>query len=176
MWIQAYLYKLLLCFVLVIVNETSISYALKCDRTPEGIIASRSPSDGRFKLRILGEPDRYIPGENYTSKRVHIYRFTLRNAMILLFVSTVSLEGILRASHGLTHKFTGFFIAAERDNVDSKAPTPKYEDEAVGNFHIVMSAISKFSEKCRNLVTHTSPFPKSDVPVINIVPGVEIDM
>lgn len=70
----------------------------------------------------------------------------------------------MRASHGLTHKFTGFFITAERDISDAKA---KYEDEAsAGKFHIVMGAISKFSEKCRNVVQHTSPFPKSDVPVI----------
>lgn len=78
----------------------------------------------------------------------------------------VSLEGILRASHGLTHKFTGFFITAEQDGSDARTPPQKYEDDsAMGKFHIVMNAISKFSEKCRNLVTHTSSFPKSDVPV-----------
>jgi spondin-1 len=67
MWIKAYLSKLLLCFVLIS-HEIQISTSSKCDRTPEGILASRTPSDGRFKLRILGDPDRYIPGENYTSK------------------------------------------------------------------------------------------------------------
>lgn len=67
MWIQAFLSKLLLCFVIVI-DGIQDSDAVKCDRTPEGTSALRSPSDGRFKLRILGEPDRFIPGENYTSK------------------------------------------------------------------------------------------------------------
>jgi hypothetical protein len=45
-----------------------LALATKCDRTPEGATTSQSPADGRFKLRILGDPDRYIPGENYTSK------------------------------------------------------------------------------------------------------------
>jgi Reeler domain len=82
------------------------------------------------------------------------------------YPSTVSLEGILRASHGLTHKFTGFFLTAERDNVDTRTPAKKLdEDDSVGSFHIVMGAISKFSDKCANLVTHTSMFAKSDVPV-----------
>lgn len=71
MWIKAYLSKLFVCFV-VIVYETQVSDALKCDRQPEGTSAIRSPADGRFKLRILGEPDRYIPGENYTSKSIFI--------------------------------------------------------------------------------------------------------
>lgn len=81
-------------------------------------------------------------------------------------MSAVSLEGILRASHGLTHKFTGFFLTVEKDAVDAKTIPLKYEDDSVvGKFHIVMSAVSKFSDKCRNLVTHTSSFAKSDVPV-----------
>jgi hypothetical protein len=44
----------------------------KCDRIPESqSAANKSPADGRYKLRILGDPERYIPGENYTSKRRH---------------------------------------------------------------------------------------------------------
>ena len=67
----------------------------------------------------------------------------------------------MRASHGLTHKFTGFFITAERDG-----PVASLQDDnPAGNFHIVMGAISKFSDKCRNLVTHSNSFAKSDVPV-----------
>lgn len=73
----------------------------------------------------------------------------------------------MRASHGLTHKFTGFFITVEKDSIDGAKTTPdRFEDDsAVGKFHIVMNAISKFSDKCRNLITHTSNFAKSDVPV-----------
>lgn len=42
----------------------------KCDRVPENSTVNKSPADGRYKLRILGDPERYIPGENYTSKFV----------------------------------------------------------------------------------------------------------
>lgn len=40
----------------------------KCDRIPENSTVNKSPADGRYKLRILGDPEKYIPGENYTSK------------------------------------------------------------------------------------------------------------
>lgn len=83
----------------------------------------------------------------------------------MISLLTVSLEGILRASHGLTHKFTGFYITAEKDVSEVKTLPLKYDDDSVGRFHIVMNAISKFSEKCRNLVTHTNSFAKSDIPV-----------
>jgi spondin-1 len=61
---QTFVIKLLL----LLASTVWFSVALKCDRTPEGITALRSQADGRFKLRILGEPDRYIPGENYTGE------------------------------------------------------------------------------------------------------------
>lgn len=99
---------------------------------------------------------------------------------LFILSSTVSLEGILRASHGLTHKFTGFYITVERDVTDGKASsssssssylsstatTTKSNDDNVGTFHIISHAISKFSELCPNLVTHTNSLAKSDVPVM----------
>lgn len=44
-----------------------ISSAAKCDRVPEGTVASKSQPDGRFRLRITNEPQYYIPGETYNS-------------------------------------------------------------------------------------------------------------
>jgi hypothetical protein len=85
------------------------------------------------------------------------------------FKSSVSLEGTLRASHGLTHKFTGFFITVETDSNDAKTPRQKYgDDSVVGNFHIVANSISKLSDKCSNLVTQNNSLPKSDVPVCEV--------
>lgn len=78
----------------------------------------------------------------------------------------------MRASHGLTHKFTGFFITVERDASDGKTlstttPTAsKSNDDSVGTFHIISHAISKFSDLCPNIVTHTNSLAKSDVPVM----------
>ena len=76
----------------------------------------------------------------------------------------------MRASHGLTHKFTGFFITVERDASDGKtlstATASKSNDDSVGTFHIISHAISKFSDLCPNIVTHTNSLAKSDVPVM----------
>lgn len=40
----------------------------KCDRSPEASSAGKSPPDGRFRLKIINDPVRYIPGETYTSE------------------------------------------------------------------------------------------------------------
>jgi hypothetical protein len=85
----------------------------------------------------------------------------------------------LRASHGLTHKFTGFYITVERDETDAKASssaaatattTTKVREDNVGTFHIISHAISKFSELCPTIVAHTNSLAKSDVPVC-IIPS-----
>lgn len=56
--------------IVVVVGLVNYSLALKCDRVPEGAGANKSPADGRFRIRITGNPERYIPGEVYTSKRI----------------------------------------------------------------------------------------------------------
>ena len=58
----------LVVVVSIVHNGIVLVDGLRCDRAPEGSSANKSPPDGRFRLRILGDPDRYIPGENYTSK------------------------------------------------------------------------------------------------------------
>jgi Reeler domain len=93
------------------------------------------------------------------SKYFNLAKFTF------FCVAAVSLEGILRASHGLTHKFTGFFLTVERDVTDARILSTKLNEENVGTFHIISHAISKFSDLCPNLVTHANSLPKSDVPV-----------
>lgn len=49
--------------------------ASKCDRTPEGSSAAKSPPDGRYKLRIFNDPVRYIPGETYNSEFEEVVKF-----------------------------------------------------------------------------------------------------
>jgi Reeler domain len=72
----------------------------------------------------------------------------------------VSLEGISRFAQTTQHKFTGFFITVEKDQAGVRG-----EEENVGRFHIApeSAAMSKFSEKCQNLVTHTSSFSKTEI-------------
>jgi hypothetical protein len=105
----------------------------------------------------------------------YIFHTCLHNVSIFSPPSTVSLEGILRASHGLTHKFTGFYVTVERDVTDAKISSTKLNDDNdnVGTFHIISPAISKFSELCPNLITHTNTLPKSDVPVCLNFPPVK---
>lgn len=78
----------------------------------------------------------------------------------------VSLEGISRFGQIAPHKFTGFYITVERDKSDNRHTGTRVDDNSVGTFHISESATAKFSEKCQNLVTHTSSFPKNEVLVI----------
>lgn len=133
--------------------------ALKCDRTPEGSSANKSPPDGRYRLRIFNDPVRYIPGESYNSKFSHKGAFISESLKAFIIVS---LEGIHRFGQITPHKFTGFYLTVEKDSFDPR-PMGARSDDEVGRFHITSSAVSKFSEKCQNLVTHTSSFPKNEV-------------
>lgn len=104
--------------------------ALRCDRTPEGSGASKSPADGRFRLRISGNPDKYVPGETYT----------------------ISLVGI--RSMQVPHKFSGFFLAAEKELTLSRPDLPSNGAlHHVGTFNLLGDALTKFSERCPNAVT-----------------------
>jgi hypothetical protein len=59
---------LLIAFNLYASHTVIDVYASKCDRIPESSSSPKSPPDGRFRLRIINEPNRYIPGEIYNSK------------------------------------------------------------------------------------------------------------
>lgn len=48
--------------------DSVVGFGLRCDRTPEGATANKSPADGRFRLKINGNPEMYAPGERYTSE------------------------------------------------------------------------------------------------------------
>lgn len=59
----------LLCALALFLSLIHISVvaAIRCDRNPEGFSTNKSPADGRFRLKITGNPERYAPGEVYTS-------------------------------------------------------------------------------------------------------------
>jgi spondin-1 len=64
--------KLWLIIVLVSCALVVVS-SLKCDRTPEGSSAKKSPPDGRYKLKIQHDPQRFIAGESYNSKSLGLF-------------------------------------------------------------------------------------------------------
>lgn len=50
-------------------KATVCNIGLRCDMIPEGVTAPRCKEDlGRYKIEISGNPDSYLPGEQYTSK------------------------------------------------------------------------------------------------------------
>lgn len=58
-----------LVLLIVFLSPTHCNgYSLKCDRIPDGAGATKSPADGRFRIRVQGNPERYIPLEVYTSE------------------------------------------------------------------------------------------------------------
>ncbi|XP_055693331.1 spondin-1 [Lutzomyia longipalpis] len=116
----------------------------RCDRVPEGSGASKSPADGRYRIKISGNPERYTPGEMYT----------------------VSLAGI--RSMGVAHKFSGFMLTVEKETFD---PIRDIGGIGIaGHFQLLGDTLAKFSDKCPNVVTHTSSLPKSDIQVLWTAP------
>lgn len=143
------------------VVTTIQAYAWKCDRLPDGSGAKKSPADGRFRIRISGNPERYAPGDIYTSKTCNLIKSYKR---ILIKYSLVSLAGI--RSMQIPHKFSGFMLAAEKEGYDGGR-------DGSGNsgiFQLLGDTLAKFSEKCPNVVTHTSSIPKSDIQVLWTAP------
>lgn len=45
-----------------------LSNCLRCDRTPEGTRTPRTQTGHNYVIEISGNPDTYVPGEQYTSK------------------------------------------------------------------------------------------------------------
>ena len=58
----------ILIILLIAIADLSSSNPSKCARIPDGTGSNKSPPDGRFRLRIINDPVRYIPGETYKSK------------------------------------------------------------------------------------------------------------
>lgn len=66
-------------FMVIFVALTTFSLffgtidAQKCNRTPEGHGAMKTPADGRFHIRIAENTARYTPGLKYTSSLLKYY-------------------------------------------------------------------------------------------------------
>nr|CAH7757582.1 unnamed protein product [Callosobruchus chinensis] len=55
---------ILLCLFL---HAVICDIGLRCDMIPEGVVAPRYKQDlGRYKIEVSGNPDAYVPGEQYT--------------------------------------------------------------------------------------------------------------
>lgn len=62
-------YKIVRSLFLICLLITEGRTVLRCDLTPSGIIAERTRKDvGRYRIEISGNPESYVPGEQYTGK------------------------------------------------------------------------------------------------------------
>lgn len=117
-------------------------YPGHCVRTPPGHASSQTPGDNGFKIKISGNPERYVPGEMYT----------------------VSLQGY-RTQYSV-QKFVGFLLVLEPLNRrNDVAALPE-----VGTFQLYGDALSTFSEDCPHAIVQTSPIPKSEIQVMWTAP------
>jgi hypothetical protein len=60
--------QLVVCLLLVAILQGACAF--HCDREPEGHMLPKSGADNRFKIKISGNPDKYVPGEVYTGERL----------------------------------------------------------------------------------------------------------
>lgn len=58
----------LIVVVILVTTYLRSANTIRCDRSPEGFSANKSPTDGRFLIKIAGNPEMYAAGETYTSK------------------------------------------------------------------------------------------------------------
>lgn len=115
----------------------------KCDRTPEGHVAPKSPGDGRYRLRIGGNPEGYVPGQEYI----------------------IHLAGI-RSYNQVVHKFQGFFLVVERESNGDEFG----EYTSAGTFTLFGDSLSKFSDRCENAVTQATAIFKGEIKVLWTAP------
>ncbi|XP_023721830.1 spondin-1 isoform X3 [Cryptotermes secundus] len=146
---------LILCLLLV--TELHSACAIHCDREPGGHMPPKTKADHRFRIKISGNPDKYVPGEVYT----------------------ISLKG--ERIQKTPQKFTGFMLVVEPSNeylaswVDDPlrsiaVPPNDYSTRNVGVFSLFGDASTRFSDRCPNAVIQTSSMPKSDIQVLWTAP------
>ncbi|XP_075211469.1 spondin-1-like isoform X2 [Lycorma delicatula] len=131
----------------LLITSFCTTNATRCDRTPEGFIAPKSVGDNRFVLTVSGNPEKYSPNELYT----------------------ISLKGIRDPLSSHIPKFIGFTLVVETLAPPWMSPR-EVEARPVGTLQLYGDALTKFSDNCPNMVTHTSVLPKAEVTVLWIAP------
>ncbi|XP_022237771.1 spondin-1-like isoform X2 [Limulus polyphemus] len=111
-----------------------------CRREPAGIGSKKYLGDGGFKIKVSGDPEKYIPDKVYT---VILQRLGIQFNI---------------------HQFMGFMLVVQKSvNLTSTNQTVTPE---VGYFQLFGDALSTFSEDCPNTIVQTSSIPKSEVQVM----------
>lgn len=61
---------IILLLIIPMILMSNCQLARKCNRTPEGVVAQKSPADGRFMIKIHGNKENYTADEDYKSELV----------------------------------------------------------------------------------------------------------
>lgn len=86
---------------IILINISGLFFsstdAQKCNRTPEGHGAMKTPADGRFHIRIAENTARYTPGLKYTSSYkqnvFNLYVFYIVYVLCCIYKNTFSIFG-----------------------------------------------------------------------------------
>ncbi|KAG5886702.1 hypothetical protein JTB14_015767 [Gonioctena quinquepunctata] len=112
---------------------------------PEGVTAPRYKEDlGRYKIEISGNPDSYVPGEQYT-----------------IFLRSVEFP------NGEQHKFTHYILSVLNEKFEKDIES---DTSVIGSLQLFGDTLTKFSESCQNAVVQTDPQPKTEVQVLWMAP------
>ncbi|XP_054160513.1 spondin-1-like isoform X4 [Oppia nitens] len=121
-----------------------------CSREPTNVATTQTKGNNGFKIKLSGNPEKYVPGEMYT----------------------VVLQGDQRISKSTTsvHKFIEFLLVVEplqetRQEMTSAATGPPILPD-VGQFQLYSDSLVKLSDDCPNAVTHTSSVSKMEISVM----------
>lgn len=138
--------RLVAAALLLLTCITSPVVALRCDRTPEAAQGLRSTSDGRFHIEVSGNPETYVPGEQYT----------------------IFLRGL--NDFQTQHKFKDFLLLVEHEVSEKTVFGEQPHNPSVGSLQLYGDMLTKFSEKCRNAVIQTNSLPKSEIQILWLAP------
>ncbi|XP_017772069.1 PREDICTED: spondin-1 isoform X2 [Nicrophorus vespilloides] len=136
--------RLKVAFLWLVSSISWIGEALRCDRTPEGTFSPRTRADGRFVIEVSGNPDTYVPGEQYN-----------------IFLRS-------NGEYQAKNKFKDFLLLVEHE--PSEKILGEVHNPSVGTLQLLGDMLMKFSEKCRNAVMQTNSLPKSEVQVLWVAP------
>lgn len=109
------------------------------------------PGDNGYKIKINGDPDKYIPGKLYTCKCFFSFNLIVLNYTFLVF-----LMGSSSPLH--VQRFQRFII-----NVESTDHPENISPQNVGSFQLYGDNHTTFNEECVNTISEKDNQLKSEI-------------
>ncbi|CAG9857851.1 unnamed protein product [Phyllotreta striolata] len=135
---------LIVCALFIPVKFCTGNIGLRCDMIPEGVTSPKQKQNTRYKIEISGNPEYYIPGEQYT---------------ILLNSASKS---------NSKQQFTHFILSITNDKYQRNN---NGDSNSVGSLQLYGDTLTKFSDSCQNAVVQTDSQPKSEIQILWMAPA-----